>query len=104
MASLRINPRNGRSSVPCRSASARRIGPTSVRLLGFRILWGRQRLARCGYADGEALWDFTINLLRPHLRLFTRVAIKLRRAQVLAGGEIDRVVRTRLMASARRLS
>jgi hypothetical protein len=52
----------------------------------------RQRLARCGYADGEALWDFTIDLLRPHLSLLRRVAIKLRRAQVLDGGEIDRVV------------
>jgi hypothetical protein len=29
-------------------------------------------------------------LLRPHLSLLTRVAIKLRRAQVLDGGEIDR--------------
>jgi hypothetical protein len=67
---------------------------------GSKYDWehARERLERCGYADGgEALWwAYTINLLRPHLSLLTRVAIRLKRAQVLDGGEIDRVVRLSL--------
>jgi hypothetical protein len=51
----------------------------------------RERLARYG-ADGGELWHYTTNLLRPQRGLLTRVAIKLRRAQVLDGGEIDRIV------------
>jgi hypothetical protein len=53
----------------------------------------RERLERYGYDDGGvALWSYTINLLRPYRSLITRVAIKLRRARVLDGAEIDRIV------------
>jgi hypothetical protein len=52
----------------------------------------RERLAQCGGTDEALWWTYTINLLRPHLSLLTRVALTLRRAQVLDGSEIDRVV------------
>jgi hypothetical protein len=54
---------------------------------GSKCDWerARERLERCGYADGGgALWVYTINLLCPHLSLLKRVAIKLRRAPVPA--------------------
>ena len=65
----------------------------------------RQRLEALGYqalgysADAEtfdhcsqALWSYTIKRLRPYRTAIVRLAIALRRARVLDGGEIDRMV------------
>jgi hypothetical protein len=62
---------------------------------GGRVDWERihKRLDRLGYTDGgEALWTYTTNLLQRQAPLLTFLAHKLKRARVLDGGEIDRIV------------
>jgi hypothetical protein len=75
----------------------RRVWPLSFREMaaGNRVDRERaaQRLARLGYRDGgQALWSYTLDVLRPQRPLLTFLAIKLKRARVLDGAAIDAIV------------
>lgn len=56
----------------------------------WRNAW--ERLEHLGYEDGQALWDYTHDLLRPYTGLVKLVAAKLERARLLDGGELDRLI------------
>jgi hypothetical protein len=51
-----------------------------------------KRLRRYGYEDADPWWNYTLGLVCRHRSLITRVAIKLRRAGMLDGPDLDRLV------------
>src|SRR5262249_44829583 len=58
---------------------------------GITVDWQRA-CARLGDSDGRALWDYTLDLLRPHAGLVKYVAVRLERARSLDGATLDAIV------------
>lgn len=51
-----------------------------------------EQLERCGYEDADALWNYTLALVRRHQARIGYLAVKLKRAGTLDGPAIDRIV------------
>lgn len=53
----------------------------------------QERLQRLGYDDGgQALWRYTLDVLRPYRTPLVRLAIELKRARALDGDTLDALV------------